>query len=657
MTDIHVSRPISSPRLSLWGWGVLVVCLSVGWSWLNLNQGFFPSDEGQMGQAAERVLNGELPHRDFDDMYTGALSYVNALSFYWWGIHCDSMRLMLLVWFVPFVAAIYWLATQFAQPRVAALVTLLAAAWSIPTYSAAAPSWHNLFFALWALCAVVKFSQTGQRRYLVIAGLMGGLSILFKITGVFTLAACLLFLLFRNQLQFEKQGRTPGWVSIPILVAVFLAGMLSVCFVKNDIAAQIMHFVIPFIGLTGFVFFQEWKLFWGVSILLPADVSDSSKPIASSTDTLSRLKSMAAETLPLIIGVAVPIAIFIGFYWQQGAIDELVYGVLIMPSHRLSSATGPFPAVNSFVFTIPYFVLLFPQLCGSRLDSSKESTWQVVAAIGGVLFVLALATEIGAATVFFGARNLLPLVVIGNLILLGRKKEISIWEKQALFLVTTLTFFTSLVQFPFALPIYFFYSAPLLVIAVLVSVRLQDTVRQKAVTLLVAFLILFSCLRYHSFMPIESKNSSFRSPPSARMDTNRCSFLTDAETAGAYNRLHDLIESETQVGETIFATPDAPEMSFFSGRRSINGVMYEFFHPGLYDDHSKVKDQLAEANINLVIINEFNFFSAKVTKKFRERALADFALLQTIRLESEENAKQNDEKKSTSPVFSIYKRK
>ena len=85
--------------------------------------------------------------------------------------------------------------------------------------------------------------------------------------------------------------------------------------------------------------------------------------------------------------------------------------------------------------------------------------------------------------------------------------------------------------------------------------------------------------------------------------------------------------------------------------------MYEFFHPGLYDDHSKVKDQLAEANINLVIINEFNFFSAKVTKKFREKALADFALLQTIRLESEENAKQNDEKKSTPPVFSIYKRK
>src|SRR5262249_54128475 len=37
-------------------------------------RGWIPTDEGYLGQSAERVLGGELPHRDFDDLFTGGLS-------------------------------------------------------------------------------------------------------------------------------------------------------------------------------------------------------------------------------------------------------------------------------------------------------------------------------------------------------------------------------------------------------------------------------------------------------------------------------------------------------------------------------------------------------------------------------------------------------
>src|SRR2546427_5614709 len=40
----------------------------------DLKRSWAPEDEGTLGQSAERVLQGELPQRDFDDVYTGGLS-------------------------------------------------------------------------------------------------------------------------------------------------------------------------------------------------------------------------------------------------------------------------------------------------------------------------------------------------------------------------------------------------------------------------------------------------------------------------------------------------------------------------------------------------------------------------------------------------------
>jgi len=46
-----------------------------------VNRGWVPHDEGLLGQSAERLLAGQLPHRDFDEVYTGGLSYLHALAF------------------------------------------------------------------------------------------------------------------------------------------------------------------------------------------------------------------------------------------------------------------------------------------------------------------------------------------------------------------------------------------------------------------------------------------------------------------------------------------------------------------------------------------------------------------------------------------------
>ena len=52
-----------------------------------------PFDDGALAQSAERLLQGQLPHRDFDEIYTGGLTFLNAGAFRLFGISLWSLRL------------------------------------------------------------------------------------------------------------------------------------------------------------------------------------------------------------------------------------------------------------------------------------------------------------------------------------------------------------------------------------------------------------------------------------------------------------------------------------------------------------------------------------------------------------------------------------
>src|SRR5215469_14944148 len=163
---------------------LVVWAVSVGYMATHLKRGWVPHDEGTLGQSAERVLNGQLPHRDFDD-YTGGLTFAHALAFREFGISSASMRLVLFAFFVPWVPAVFYVASRFGSPYSAGAVTLLAVAWSVPNYPAPMPSWYNLFFAVFGLAALLRYFEFASRRWLVIAGVCAGISMLAKIAAVY----------------------------------------------------------------------------------------------------------------------------------------------------------------------------------------------------------------------------------------------------------------------------------------------------------------------------------------------------------------------------------------------------------------------------------------------------------------------------------------
>ena len=638
---------------SPWIVALVSIAIAIGIGWFNLNQGWFPHDEGQLGQAAERVYNGQLPHRDFDDMYTGGLSFLNGWSFHLWGVGSHSMRWMLFLWFVPFVVSVYWLAKRIlragadessdstSQNRLAnwtpGLIAILAAAWSIPMYSASMPSWYNLFFAVWTLCFVLKFIDQGSQKYLLLSGLMIGLSITFKISGLFILAAVLLCLLYRNQTRQRAvsteraatEKRKLNLFSVGVSVALGGASLLGLAFANQaDWLMQSIHLVIPFAALTLFVLWNEWQIertgFW--------------KP----------LKEVAIDVLSLCIGVAVPVAALIFVYWQQGALGEFLHGTFVLPKQRIEFANAPFPKFNSFLFTIPLALLLFPRLMGKFYQPRFDGTFAIAAiAISAILFATQN-TDFGFVVSFMSFRNLGPILVLGNLLLILKLGTTLTPERAlSLFAITAIAFFASLIQFPFALPIYFFYAAPLFLITALATSQFQAIVPRRTLAVVVAFLILFSCFRFHNPLPCISLSATYQRHPGVALETNRCKVVVDARLAQVFNRLQELVDEHTEVGDTIFSTPDAPETGYITNRKPFNGVMYEFFHKGLYSDLTKLKHELAETEVNLIVIKERPEFSAPVSDEFRKIVLADFEAIETVSMDTESKLV---------PWFTLYKR-
>jgi hypothetical protein len=136
--------------------------------------------------------------------------------------------------------------------------------------------------------------------------------------------------------------------------------------------------------------------------------------------------------------------------------------------------------------------------------------------------------------------------------------------------------------------------------------------------------------------------------PAAKLQTARSRLRVSVDDANVFNRLNALVQHHTDPEETILATPDAPAVSFLSQRRPLNGVMYEFFREEIYADLESLKKQLTDEGVNIVVINERPSFSRPVSSDFREVALADFELLESI------GSEQDD---GSAPSFSVYKRR
>ena len=172
--------PADHERLVQWIVLAAVLVIAGVYVGLQIGRGWVPADDGTLAQSALRVMQGQLPHRDFREIYTGGLSFIHALAFRVLGVNLMSLRICVFLFFLAWIPAVYYIALRFAPAIAAGAITLLAVAWSYPNYPASMPSWYNLFFATFGAASLLRYLEVRTRRWLFVAGLCGGASILSR---------------------------------------------------------------------------------------------------------------------------------------------------------------------------------------------------------------------------------------------------------------------------------------------------------------------------------------------------------------------------------------------------------------------------------------------------------------------------------------------
>ena len=470
-------------------------------------------------------------------------------------------------------------------------LSLLALAWAVPNYPAAIPSWYNLFLATGGCLALIRWTESARTGWLVMAGALGGLSFLFKLSGLFFLAGAGLFLLeaTRPEPPTSAEGRRAWW--LPLMITIGLG--LFVLVLWRSIApvhhpSVVLHLFAP-VGLLAFsLAMREW---------LPPPVEAG-----------ARLNALFKAVGPLVLGAAIPVGAALGVAAAAGALDEVGTGVFAKPFRRLTFATWPPPDVYWLVAVVPLVLLLRPR------SDHEAPAWRRRGLLGALLLEAALFAaavhHLPHQFAWQALRGLIPLLgLVVAVVLLAPSARLA-WPRErrlpaVLFASVALT--CSLVQFPFASPIYFLYVAPLVFLAVAALVRGAGRTPRPLEAGVVGFYLAFGLLEVIPGAPIGLGVRYEGVARTRRLELGRGGLRLLAHDAAVYETVIPLIQRRA-AGRPIWAGPDAPEVYFLSASPNPSRTLFEFLESDGVDG-SALLEQLDRRGIRVVAINRAPPFS------------------------------------------------
>jgi hypothetical protein len=564
-----------------------------------IDRGWGPPDEGLLGQTAERFFRGEVPHRDFDDLYTGGLTALHGAAFALLGTKMSSLRIVLLGAVVLWIPFVWIIARRFVSPLVAAALTILAVAWSLPAYPAPMPSWYNLFFATVGLWAILRFLDTSRYRWAFVAGVCAGLSMLAKISGMYFLAALLLIVVMRAYLVPTSDALLEG---APIDDAPS-AGHGGQSFGPSAGFAAALAFVVAVYTLLAPRGWSEGS--WLFLFAPPAMICASLGVIALDSRT-AKWSDLWRPTLAVGLGVLVSVAPLVAYFAANGAISDLIQGVFVLPQLRVNFASRA-PRLTPF----PYALLLMGiVIAGARIRQRRlAAILAIFLAVAGVWILIHGVRLEGPGGVggvgkvyrqMVGSLSAMMPLVVGAfawLVATGRARGLPRAQLAATFAVVSVAAFSALLAFPFSNDLYFHYIAPLLAlagVAVMVASGIAVDRRIAGVLAVVylAFALKHVAMRTTALLAID--RGGIRVPPQDSVEVEEFVRLmrTHART------------------EYIYATPDAPEAYFLTGLRNPTRMMYEFFDAAPHRTE-RILAALDTHQVTVVAINQWTIFSGR----------------------------------------------
>jgi 4-amino-4-deoxy-L-arabinose transferase-like glycosyltransferase len=199
----------------------------------------------------ERLLQGEVPYRDFLFNYTPGILWLNALLMKMLGVSLLAVRIGLLVVKLLTLVLIYHLARRLTSARVALLPVALTLAWL--GYEHIFNPYPDVYFmplALLGLLCALHYDQSERTGWLLMGGLASGAVFLFKHNvGVFVFGCGFIALALREWAAGTYGRRAELARGLLKRAAIYFIGFASVIaamaiylYSQHALGAMVEHF-------------------------------------------------------------------------------------------------------------------------------------------------------------------------------------------------------------------------------------------------------------------------------------------------------------------------------------------------------------------------------------------------------------------------------
>jgi len=573
--------------------GVSSVLVAFAVLWMVVPYDMIAHDEGQYGQSAVRILAGELPHRDFHEMYSGGLSYWHALLFWLFGEQLIVLRRALVVLAMPAVLSAYAIALRFTASSV--LAGIVAVAGIIGSVGTLHTVWANLYLGFLSMIIawlLTRYADDVHPKWIMLIGVLCGVAIAIKITGLYTLAAVGLAITFCG----TDLPASPGWLERfyrgAVAAAAIAAGPLLVA--AHPTVDAIAYFAVPTAAM-------------GVALVMAGRRFDD--------------RLMVRRHAILGASVAVTLLIFMTPWIAGEAVGDLIEGLVIRPKMRLAS-TAYYPPPEAIYALLAVPLVTCCLLC-RQSPPLRRLAWActgLVIALFGIGLTARQPSGFVAPAMMAALEGWRWFPALGcpaMAWLLVRDSPQQGGQPVAGFAVAAMTACFALNQYPFASPVYFFFVWPFVALMVVAltyaaagdrsaedsTVAGQSSPLLPAVAVVGSFVV-FCLIRFGwQGVFVETRVG----PPMAEC-APISGLLEDRTVAEQYERLAALLDATLRPGQTVLAGPDSPDVYFFTGRRNPTPVMYEMF--AAPERHAATLRRLAESDeIGAVIFNMFPGFS------------------------------------------------
>lgn len=204
-------------------------------------------DEGFALLNGERVLQGEVPYRDFWTVYPPGQSYTLAAVFGLFGSTLAAARIYDTLVRFMLVVGVYLVGRRIANTPIALLSAVLVALWLGTIMFYACAIFPALALAMLALMGLIEYKAAGRLRWLAISGALTGATALFRVDiAVYLAAAIVLALILSNLGSSNKRSTTLRAEAVFLGCAAAVAAPLYMCLLVAGGADKIWQALVVF---------------------------------------------------------------------------------------------------------------------------------------------------------------------------------------------------------------------------------------------------------------------------------------------------------------------------------------------------------------------------------------------------------------------------